>query len=49
VDDKLKQTKDTILHVTSTTICGSDLYLSHNKVEGIWSREALGHEVTRRA
>jgi threonine dehydrogenase-like Zn-dependent dehydrogenase len=38
VGDELKPTKDAILHVTSTTICGSDLHLYHDKVEGIWSR-----------
>jgi threonine dehydrogenase-like Zn-dependent dehydrogenase len=38
VGDELKPTKDAILHVTSTTICGSDLYLYHDKVEGIWRR-----------
>ena len=38
VDDELKPIKDTIFHVTSTSICGSDLYLYHDKVEGIWSR-----------
>ena len=38
VGDELKPTKDAILHVTSTTVCGSNLYLYHDKVEGIWSR-----------
>jgi len=46
-DDELKPVKDTILHVTSTTICGSDLYLYHDKVEFYAEPgQGLGHEVT---
>lgn len=39
--------KDAILRVTSTTVCGSDLHMYHNRVPGIGAMQkgdVLGHE-----
>jgi len=35
---------DAIIHITSTTVCGSDLHLYHNEFAGLEKGDVLGHE-----
>lgn len=48
IDDKplsnIQNPEDVILHVTSTTICGSHLHLYHRTVPGMQPGQTLGHE-----
>jgi threonine dehydrogenase-like Zn-dependent dehydrogenase len=43
-DPKILHAQDTILRVTATAICGSDLHLYHGKVPGLQEGDILGHE-----
>ena len=43
-DPVLKEPDDSILRVTATAICGSDLHLYRGKVPGLESGDILGHE-----
>eukprot|EP00271_Cylindrocystis_brebissonii_P019313 TRINITY_DN5834_c0_g1_i1.p2 TRINITY_DN5834_c0_g1~~TRINITY_DN5834_c0_g1_i1.p2 ORF type:complete len:428 (-),score=92.07 TRINITY_DN5834_c0_g1_i1:775-2058(-) len=40
----ITNSRDVILHVTATAICGSDLHLYHNCVSGMEYGDVLGHE-----
>ncbi|KAL1916380.1 uncharacterized protein VTP21DRAFT_5571 [Calcarisporiella thermophila] len=40
----LTEPTDVIVRMTATTICGSDLHLYHNTVQGMKSGDVLGHE-----
>ncbi|CAF1249625.1 unnamed protein product [Didymodactylos carnosus] len=40
----ITEPKDAIIHVTSTTVCGSDLHLYHNEFAGLEKNDILGHE-----
>jgi len=35
---------DAIIHITTTTVCGSDLHLYHNEFAGLEQGDVLGHE-----
>lgn len=43
-DPKIKETDDTIIRVTSTAICGSDLHLFHGRLPALKPGFVLGHE-----
>jgi len=40
----LTESRDVLLRVTTTTICGSDLHLYHNEFAGMQKGDLLGHE-----
>jgi len=40
----ITESKDAIVRITSTTICGSDLHLYHNEVSGMEDGDIMGHE-----
>ena len=48
IDDKpqpiIQHPEDSILRITSTAICGSDLHLYHGTVPGMQPGQTLGHE-----
>lgn len=41
---KITQPGDALIRITSTTLCGSDLHLYHQKTSGMESGDILGHE-----
>lgn len=43
-DPKILNERDAIIHITSTTICGSDLHLYDGIVKGMLPGDILGHE-----
>jgi len=42
---KITEPKDAIIHITTTSICGSDLHLYHNEILGMEDGDILGHEM----
>ena len=48
IDDKhkpeIQHQEDIILKVTKTALCGSDLHLYHETIEGMEPGQTLGHE-----
>jgi len=41
---KITHPTDVIVHITATTICGSDLHLYHNEIPGMVKGDIMGHE-----